>query len=161
MLVDDDVDRPEPDNDHAFALLRERLDAGEPILLSTDTYYLGYHNTSSHFPGHRCVAVGYDDETETVLIADRKFEEYQRCSFQELRESRNATDYPMKCNNQWGDFGANAKLGRPLEEAIAIALRRNAEVVGIGAEENRLARLEPFLEQRPGAVVVRLGAPTR
>ncbi len=123
----DFVDRPEPDDRRAWQLMRQRLDAGEPVMLSTDTFHLGYHQTTSHFPGHRCVAVGYDDATETVLIADRKFETYQRCSYEELRLSRNAPDYPMKCDNTWGDFGADPKLGRPLEESIIVALRRNAE----------------------------------
>lgn len=122
----DFVDREEPDDARAWQLLRERLDAGEPVMLSTDTYYLRYHNTTSHFPGHRCVAVGYDDDTETVLIADRKFAEYQRCSYAELRQSRNALDYAMSCENRWGDFGTEAGLGRPLEEAIQVALERTA-----------------------------------
>ncbi len=122
----DFVDRPEPDDERAWQLLRQRIDAGEPVMLSTDTFYLGYHHTLSHFPGHRCVAVGYDDATGTVLIADRKFEEYQRCSYEELRHARNAPDYAWKCDNTWGDFGADPKLGRPLEEAIVVALRRNA-----------------------------------
>ncbi len=122
----DFVDRVEPDDDTAWRILRERLRSGEPVMLSTDTFYLGYHQTTSHFPGHRCVAVGYDDETESVWIADRKFEQYQRCSFDELRQARNASDYPMKCHNQWGDFGADISFGRPFEEAIRLALQRNA-----------------------------------
>lgn len=121
------VDTPEADDDRAWQILRERIDAGEPLMLSTDTFYLGYHRTTSHFPGHRCVAVGYDDEARTVLIADRKFDDYQRCSFDELRRARNAPDYPVGCQNQWGDLGADAGLGRPLDEAIALAVRRNAE----------------------------------
>ncbi len=122
----DFVDRPEPDDERAWQLLRQRIDAGEPVMLITDTFYLGYHHTRSHFPGHRCVAVGYDDATRTVLIADRKFETYQRCSYEELRRSRNAPDYSLKCDNTWGDFGADPTLGRPLEKAIVVALRRNA-----------------------------------
>ncbi len=122
----DFVDHPEPDDERAWQLLRQRIDAGEPVMLSTDTFYLGYHHTRSHFPGHRCVAVGYDDATGTVLIADRKFEAYQRCSYEELRHARNAPDYAWKCDNTWGDFGADPRLGRPLEEAIVVALRRTA-----------------------------------
>ncbi len=120
------VDRPEADDARAWQLLRERIDAGQPVMLSTDTFYLDYHNTSSHFPGHRCVAVGYDDASETVLIADRKFDEYQRCSYEELRRSRNAPDYPMRCDNRWGDFGTDASGELPLPEAVARALGRNA-----------------------------------
>jgi len=121
------VDRPEPDDARAWRALRDRIDRGEPVMISTDTFYLGYHETTSHFPGHRCVVVGYDDASETVAIADRKFEEYQQCSYEELRRARNAPDYPMTCENQYGDFEGAAGLGRPLEEAIRLAIRRNAQ----------------------------------
>ena len=125
----DFAERSEPDDERAEALLRERLDAGQPVLLSTDTYYQGYQQTTSHFPGHRCVAVGYDDASQTVLLADRKYPELQRCSFAELRRARNAPDHPIPCENVWGDFGATVKLGRPLAEAIALALERNARAM--------------------------------
>jgi hypothetical protein len=120
------VDRDEPDDEVAWQELRRRIAAGEPVMISTDTFYLGYHQTTSHFPGHRCVAVGYDDDTRTVWIADRKFPEYQRCSFEELRAARNAVDHPMPCLNRYGDFGSRRGMTRPLPEAIAVALARNA-----------------------------------
>jgi hypothetical protein len=119
-------DLPEPDDAAAFGSLRESLDRGEPVLVSTDTFYLGYHHTTSHFPGHRCVVVGYDDESRSVLIADRKFEEYQRCSFEELALARNAPDHAMPCHNQRGVPKGPLRLGRPLPEAIRAALRRTA-----------------------------------
>jgi hypothetical protein len=119
-------DRPEPDDERAWQVVRERIDRGLPVMVSTDTFYLGYHRTTSHFPGHRCVVVGYDDASRTVLIADRKFEAYQRCSTDELRRARNAPDHPISCENRYGDFEGELKLGLPLDEAIRIALRRNA-----------------------------------
>ena len=122
------IDREEPDDDTAFGALRSRIDRGEPVMISTDTFYLGYHNTTSHFPGHRCVVVGYDDADESVLIADRKFETYQRCSYQELRDARNAKDY-VSCNNQYGDASGPLALGRPMPDAIAAAIARNARAM--------------------------------
>jgi hypothetical protein len=119
-------DRPEPDDERAWQALRDRIDRGQPVLISTDTFYLGYQQTKSHFPGHRCVVVGYDDASRCALIADRKFETYQRCSFDELRRARNAPDYPISCNNQFGDLRGEMKLGRPLAEAIRVAIARNA-----------------------------------
>ena len=116
----------EADDDRAEEILRERLDAGVPVLLATDTYYLGYHHTTSHFPGHTCVAVGYDAARAEVWIADRKFPELQTCSFAELRRARNAPDYPIRCANRWGDCAAGARLARPLAQAVASALRRTA-----------------------------------
>jgi hypothetical protein len=120
------TDRVEADDDRAFAALRKSIDGGLPVMVSTDTFYLKYHGTTSHFPGHRCVVVGYDDANETVLIADRKFDAYQRCSYGELRQARNSRDYAMSCNNQYGDFEGEAKLGGSLDEAIITALGKNA-----------------------------------
>jgi len=120
------VERAEPDDERAWQAVRERIDRGLPVMVSTDTFYLGYHKTTSHFPGHRCVVVGYDDASRSVLIADRKFDTHQRCSFDELRRARNAPDYPVSCNNQYGDLEGEMKLGRPLDEAIRLALPRTA-----------------------------------
>jgi hypothetical protein len=119
-------DRMEPNDERAWTEVRERVDAGQPVMVSTDTYYLGYHNTGSHFPRHRVVVVGYDDSSRTAFLADRKFPEYQPCSYEELRRARNADDYPMSCLNQYGDFLGEVKLGRSLVDAIRLALGRNA-----------------------------------
>lgn len=123
------TERAEADDDAAWRSLRSSLDAGAPVLLSTDTFYLGYHRTTSHFPGHRCVAVGYDEDSRSVWIADRKFPNYQRCSYEELRRARNARDYPMSCENRHGVFGAHVAFGRPMREAILTALARNARAM--------------------------------
>lgn len=129
------VDRPLEDDDEAFRLLRERIDAGQPVMVSTDTFYLGYHATSSHFPGHRCVVVGYDDASRNVYIADRKFDELKVCSYDELRDARNAPDYPMSSHNQFGDVSGPLRLERPLGEAAIDALRRNARaMLGLDGE---------------------------
>jgi hypothetical protein len=120
------VDRIEASDDVAWQTLRASIERGQPVMVSTDTFYLGYQNTTSHFPGHRCVVVGYDDASQTVWIADRKFQEYQRCSYQELRRARNAPDYPMSSQNQYGECRGPLALGRPLAEAIPKALERNA-----------------------------------
>ena len=135
------VERPEPDDARAFEKLCERIDAGQPVMVSTDTYYLRYHNTRSHFPGHRAVVVGYDLEAGQVFLADRKFEAYQACDIEELRHSRNARDYVASCENRYGDFEGEVKLGRPLVEAMRIAIRRccdnlltpsSEKVLGVG-----------------------------
>ncbi len=146
-------DREEPDNDRAWEILRGLLDAGCPVMVSTDTFYLGYQNTTSHFPGHRAVVVGYDLDAHEVYIADRKFEEYQTCKLDELRRSRNADDYPMRCANQYGDFQGELKLGRPLREAIRIAMRANCESFLAPADGDGpgLAKLNTAPVRAPGA----------
>jgi hypothetical protein len=119
----------ETDDERAWKSLLACLDSGVPVMLSTDTFYLAYQNTTSHFPGHRAVVVGYDDEQgeDCVWMADRKLSEYQRVGRDELRRARNADDYPMSCRNEYNYFEGTVRMGRPLREAIRIALRRNAE----------------------------------
>ncbi len=114
------------DDERAWADLRANLDAGIPVMLSTDTFYLSYQNTTSHFPGHRAVAVGYDQAEGTVLIADRKLDDYQAVPMEELREARNARDYPSSCNNASDHFQGKVALGMPLSVAIRRAITRNA-----------------------------------
>ena len=138
------VDRVEPDADRAWQAVRESIDRGLPVMVSTDTFYLGYQNTTSHFPGHRCVVVGYDDASQRVWIADRKFEAHQVCSYQELAHARNAPDYPMTCNNQYGVLEGKMALDRPLDVAIRSALARNAKEM-----------LEPSLEMACGIPAMR------
>jgi len=120
-------DRPEADDERAWQAVRERLDAGEPVLIATDTFYLGYHATTSHFPMHRAVVVGYDDATRQVFMADRKFPELQTASFEELARARNAPDYPMTCHNQFGAFLGPVRVGADLPQAVRAAMRQAAD----------------------------------
>jgi hypothetical protein len=118
----------EEDDARAWQSLKAQLDAGVPVMLSTDTFYLGYQGTTSHFPGHRAVAVGYDEAEDRVYIADRKLGEYQSVSREELRRSRNADDYPMPCHNEYQHFRpGRLEWGRPLPEIIRLAFARNAQ----------------------------------
>ncbi len=121
------------DDAHAERYLTECLDAGWPVILSTDTFYLAYQNTTSHFPGHRAVVVGYDDDG--FWMADRKLVEYQRVTSEELRRARNASDYAMSCANEYHHFRGPIEIGVPLSQAIRTSLRRNAQSMLHGTGE--------------------------
>lgn len=114
--------RSTDDDPSAWRDLRAQIDSGRPALISTDTFYLGYHNTTSHFPGHRVVVVGYDEAAGLAYMADRKFDDYQVCSLDELRRSRNADDYPISCHNELIEFTGSVELRSPLAAAIRSAL---------------------------------------
>ena len=67
-----DVDyreQPEADDDHAWQVVREEVLAGRPTMLSGDILYLDYREYKVHFPGHRFVLLGFDDETQKAFIA--------------------------------------------------------------------------------------------
>jgi len=143
----------ETDDERAWQSLKAQLDAGVPVMLSTDTFYLAYQKTTSHFPGHRAVAVGYDESSGEVFIADRKLGEYQPVSREELRSARNADDYPVSCNNEYQHFEAGPlALGRPLAHGIRRALAGNAAwmldsgTAGMPGAEKGLAAMRVLAE---------------
>ncbi|WP_435320342.1 BtrH N-terminal domain-containing protein [Haloarchaeobius sp. TZWSO28] len=71
--------------DDAWAGIRDHLDAGRPVLLFVDIYYLEYFDSDVHFSPHTVVAVGYDDDA--VLLADSEFDGIQRLPLDQLADS--------------------------------------------------------------------------
>ena len=59
----------------AWEAARAEVDAGNPVLLLTDLYYLDHYGNSAHFPGHAVVLAGYDEEV--AHLSDTGFEELQ------------------------------------------------------------------------------------
>jgi hypothetical protein len=80
--------RTEADPDAAWEIAREGVDAGRPVLLLTDLYYLDHYGRSAHFPGHAVVLAGYDEEL--AWLSDAAFEDLQTTSLESLKEARHA-----------------------------------------------------------------------
>ncbi len=94
--------------------------AGRPTMLSGDIFYLDYREYKVHFPGHRFVLLGFDDEREIAWIADRIRPEPEACSYGALIKSRNPPE-GISTSNLWGRFHGTA-LGRSLPEAARWAI---------------------------------------
>jgi hypothetical protein len=120
-------ERTEEDDDLAWQKVREEVLAGRPTMLSGDILYLDYREYKVHFPGHRFVLLGFDDETEKVWIADRLRVEPELCSFGALRRSRNPPE-GLSTNNLWGRFHGT-EVGRSLAEASRVAIDRCAKAM--------------------------------
>lgn len=118
-------EQTEEDDDLAWKKVRAEVLAGRPTMLSGDILYLDYREYKVHFPGHRFVLLGFDDETEKAIIADRINEEPERCSYGALRKSRNPPE-GMSTHNLWGRFHGT-EVGRPLVDAARIAIDRCAD----------------------------------
>ena len=88
--------RTEPDPDAAWKMAREDIDAGRPVLLLTDLYYLDQYGRSTHFPGHAVVLAGYDEEL--AWLSDTAFEDLQTTSLGSLKEARHSQQqiYPLE-----------------------------------------------------------------
>jgi len=114
-------EQPEPDDARAWELAREEVLAGRPTMLSGDIFYLDYRDYKVHFPGHRFVLVGFDDDRQVAWIADRIRPEPEACSYGALATSRNPAE-GMSTHNLWGRFH-DTQMRRSLPEAARWAIR--------------------------------------
>jgi hypothetical protein len=114
----------EPDDDAAWQEVRHEVSEGLPTMLSGDAFYLDYRDFKVHFPAHRFVLVGFDDDEQVAMIADRLDPEPQRCSYRALRLSRNPPEF-ISTYNLWGKF-YGVEVRHSLEEAYRTALVLNS-----------------------------------
>lgn len=124
ILQVDYREQPEADDEHAWQVVREEVLAGRPTMLSGDILYLDYREYRVHFPGHRFVLLGFDDDTEKAFIADRIRPEPELCSYGALKRSRNPPE-GLSTHNLWGRFHGT-EVGRSLRDAAAVAIERAA-----------------------------------
>ncbi|MCP5057742.1 MAG: BtrH N-terminal domain-containing protein [bacterium] len=156
-------EQTEEDDDSAWRIAREEVLAGRPTMLSGDILYLDYREYKVHFPGHRFVLVGFDDDIEKAFIADRIKPEPEACSYGALRTSRNPP-FAMSTRNLWGRFHGT-EVGRTLREAAAVAIERaSQQMLGVpsagdgespfGSSEVQMvagvAGIEHFARELPG-----------
>jgi hypothetical protein len=80
--------RTDADPDASWEMAKASVDAGRPVLLLTDLYYLDHYGRSAHFPGHAVVLAGYDEEL--AWLSDTAFEDLQTTSLEGLREARHS-----------------------------------------------------------------------
>jgi len=105
--------------------MRARLDDGLPIILLTDIYYLPYYRSSTHFPGHVVLLVGYDEAAELAYLSDTDRGSLQTVPLKMLAKAMISKQPPFLMNHNWREL-------RPFEtpdlhRAIHNALRANVE----------------------------------
>jgi hypothetical protein len=89
-------------------------------MLSGDILYLDYREYKVHFPAHRFVLLGFDDEIQKAFIADRINVPPEACSYGALFTSRNPPE-GISTHNLWGKFHGT-EVTHSLEEACRIAI---------------------------------------
>ncbi len=135
----------EEGDDGAWEAARTEVEAGNPVLLLTDLYYLDHYGNSAHFPGHAVVLAGYDEEF--AHLSDTGFEQLQVTTrLEDLDRARHSQHpaYPL-AGHMFTAFGGVAQ--EQLRAAIPAAIERAAQAMvdspfgefsGLGAVE-RLA----------------------
>ncbi len=121
----DYAEQMQPDNDLAWEEVKEEVLAGRPTMLSGDILYLDYREFKVHFPGHRFVMLGFDEDKQEVYIADRIRPETEVCSMEGVRLSRNPPN-AISTYNAWGKFSSTAQRN-PLPDACGMALKMAVE----------------------------------
>jgi hypothetical protein len=114
----------EPDDEKAWEVVKAEVAAGRPTMLSGDALYLDYRDFKVHFPSHRFVLLGFDDDRQVAFVADRIDVETQECSYDALANSRNPKDF-VSTVNQWGRF-ENCEPKRSLPDAFRRAIAKSA-----------------------------------
>lgn len=149
----DYTEQPQMDDDKAWEEVRDEVIAGRPTMLSGDILYLDYREFKVHFPAHRFVLLGFDDELQEVYIADRVREQTETCSMQALRDSRNPPE-AISTYNTWGKFSSGARR-HSLADACGIALRKTVERMhGIDKSQHEL--MSAFSSNTDGILAVGL-----
>jgi hypothetical protein len=116
----------EPGDDGAWDAARAEVDAGRPVLLLTDLYYLDHYGNSAHFPGHAVVLAGYDEEM--AHLSDTGFEELQTTRLENLDRARHSDHpaYPLAGHM----FTASGEVSpERLRAAIPAAIERAARAM--------------------------------
>jgi hypothetical protein len=114
--------------EESWAAARAAVDAGRPVLLLTDLFYLDHYGSSAHFPGHAVLLAGYD--AQDALLSDTAFEELQRTSLEHLAEARHSRHPAYPLDGQMLTLPEGEKLSDPRDaapRAITSAARRMLE----------------------------------
>jgi len=117
----------ERDDDGAWEAARGEVDAGNPVLLLTDLYYLDHYGNSAHFPGHAVVLAGYDEEF--VHLSDTGFEQLQTTTRHEDLDKARHSQHPAYPLSGHMFTAAGAVSQEQLRAAIPAAIERAAKAM--------------------------------
>ena len=121
------------DPDEGWRWVRDEIDAGRPPMVWADIAELEYLRVRMSNTRHDILVIGYDDDTQTALIADNDREELQRCSFASLAAARSSSGFPGPNRHGTFVYGWPSRLRDP-REAVEAALRRAVANMREGGE---------------------------
>jgi butirosin biosynthesis protein H-like/uncharacterized protein DUF4872 len=114
-------------DDGAWEAARDEVDAGNPVLLLTDLYYLDHYGNSAHFPGHAVVLAGYDEEH--AHLSDTGFEKLQKTTRLEDLDRARHSGHPAYPLSGHMFTASGAVSGEQLRAAIPAAIERAAKAM--------------------------------
>ncbi len=112
-------------NANVLDTVKQYIDEDIPVIIQTDIYYLDYYNSSTHFPGHIVSVWGYDDDTETMFVADNHMPGLQKVPYNDFRDGMSSKDPSNPLDNNFIDVNFDRPI-EPLTDIIPEAIRENA-----------------------------------
>lgn len=112
-------------NANVLDTVKQYIDEDIPVIIQTDIYYLDYYNSSTHFPGHIVSVWGYDDDTETMFVADNHMPGLQKVPYDDFRNGMSSKDPSNPLDNNFIDVNFDRPI-EPLTDIIPEAIRENA-----------------------------------
>ncbi|MDP2709595.1 MAG: DUF4872 domain-containing protein [Solirubrobacteraceae bacterium] len=107
-----------------WAMLRDELDAGNPVLLRADLAELDYREGARHDTRHAIVVTSVDHDSDSAWVADASFPEPQRCSLRALAAARASEAWPQPAHHGLLRIRRRpSRLADP-HAAVAAALQR-------------------------------------
>lgn len=109
----------------AWPPVKAVLDAGHPVLVQVDIFHLPYYKSSTHFGGHKVLAVGYDPDAETVLISDSEFAHVQTVTLAQFAQARWDPTPPYDLEGHWWEIRDISRVA-PMKQAVPASIREAA-----------------------------------
>ncbi len=110
------------------AALIAAIDAGRPVIIQSDIYYLPYYNSRTHFPGHDIVAWAYDRDAEVFIVTDTERAEPCTVPFENMRRARYCSiGLFIIQGNQFGP--ASLAVKGDMNEIVWSAIAHNSRVL--------------------------------
>jgi Domain of unknown function (DUF4872)/Butirosin biosynthesis protein H, N-terminal len=101
------------------------LEAGRPVMIHVDTYYLKFLRNKCHYGAHCVVVVGADEERCHAIVADRSRDGLVSVPLAELAEARASRHKPFPPQNRWFEIDVPEKIDVD-ENFIMSAIGMNA-----------------------------------
>lgn len=109
----------------AWRRTKEDIDAGVPVLLQTDLFYLDYYNTKTHFNRHAVLLWGYDEDEGVAYLSDTDWEGLVSVPLASLAKARCSSFPPGPVKFDW--FPIHKPKNLPELDKVALqAIKLNA-----------------------------------
>jgi len=132
--------------------MRACLDEGLPIILLADIYYLPYYRSSTHFPGHVVLLVGYDEAAGVAYLSDTDRHSLRPVPLDALDQAMISQQPPFLMNHNWHEVrpfdlpDLREPIRRALQANVAQMLRPPGPGLGVRALRDMAADLPTWGE---------------